>query len=237
MTRYRIYDAHKLVTSTLSDFSSFVAKADFSVDKTVEKIKTRLTGITQLIHGHANHEDERIHPLLKQKGSSVFEQIEQEHQRHGVIFSALHEILNQTITSGTDKEARLDYGRQFYLEFQRFEAHNLLHQIYEETVIMTELHKLYTDEELSALTEAITYQKMTDEQIAHMLTVLFPQYNPDDREATLIDLKHSTPEKFIAAWTAISPLIEEDERVHLMDKLGVNKNNYSEGIGKNVNPQ
>ena len=91
--RYRIYDAHKLVTSVLSEFSSFVAKADFTVDATVEQIKAKFIGITQLIHGHAAHEDERIHPLLKQKGSSIVEQIEREHQGHAVIFSSLEEIL------------------------------------------------------------------------------------------------------------------------------------------------
>jgi hypothetical protein len=71
MPRYRIYDAHKLATSLLSDFNSFVAKGDFTVDATVEQIKTKFIGITQLVHGHAAHENERIHPLLKQKGSSI----------------------------------------------------------------------------------------------------------------------------------------------------------------------
>jgi len=208
----------------LSDFSGFVAKADFTVDATVEQIKTRFIGITQLIHGHADHEDERIHPLLKKKDSSIFEQIERDHQGHAVIFSALEEILTRIVASGADKEARLDYGRQFYLEFQRFEAHNLLHQIYEETVIMPELQRLYTDEELSDLTEALTYEKLSDEDIAHMLTALFPYYNPDDREAILVDLKRCAPEKFIAVWTAITHSIEVQERTQLMTKWGVMAN-------------
>ena len=115
----------------------------------------------------------------------------------------------------------MDYGRQFYLEFQRFEAHNLLHQIYEETVIMPELQRLYTDEELSDLTEALTYKSLSDDDIVHMLTALFPYYNPDDREATLVDLKRCAPEKFIVAWAAIAHSIEEGERVQLISKLNI----------------
>jgi hypothetical protein len=72
---------------------------------------------------------------------------------------------------------------------------NLLHLHEEETKILPELQRLYTDEELRCVEEA-TYKMMTPEQLIEMLKVLFPHMNASDKEAFLEDIKFSQPEKF-----------------------------------------
>jgi hypothetical protein len=72
---------------------------------------------------------------------------------------------------------------------------NLLHLHEEETKILPELQRLYTDEELRCVEDA-TYKIMTCEQMIDMLRILFPHMNALDKESFLEDIKLSQPEKF-----------------------------------------
>ena len=218
--RYRLYREHKFVSFMLSSFSAEIAKIDFSLDDNVNHIKEKLSGIIKLLHGHASHENISIHALLKNKGSCIHEKIEAEHSSHSNIFEKLNQLLTEVIKS-TDIARRVELGHQFYLGVQRFEAENLLHQIYEETVIMPELQRLYTDEELLVGIEAKTYELMTSEQMIHMMEVLFPHFNMDDREAFLRDIYQSQPAKFVEAWAGIAPMIDSRERDRLITCLGI----------------
>ncbi len=212
--RYRLYREHKFVTYTLSEFSRTVSKSDFSLTEEIQKIKDKLDDMIDLIKGHAEHEDNHIHALLRKKGSLVYEKIEQDHAGHADLFNQLGQLLNQAILS-SDRATRIEYGYQFYLKFQKFEAHNLLHQIYEESVIMPELQCLYTDEELLSGVDAKTYEAMTVEEMIDMISVLFSHFNADDREAFLKDIKMSQPEKFKLVWKNIGVLITDSERAQL----------------------
>lgn len=110
---------------------------------------------------------------------------------------------------------KIELGHQFYLEIQRFEAENLLHQIYEETIIMPELQRLYTDEELLDKIDAKTYALMTSEQLIDMMKTLFPHMNADDRKFFLKDIYRTQPTKFITAWKGIFPILDVSEREQL----------------------
>ena len=88
----------------------------------------------------------------------------------------------------------------------------------EETVILPELQRLYTDKELKAV-EAETYHHMTTAELIHMMEILFPHMNPDDKEAFLTDIKESQPEKFIEAWIGIQSQLDAKERTNLIEKL------------------
>ena len=85
-------------------------------------------------------------------------------------------------------------------------------------MILPELQRLYTDEELRQV-EARTYAEMTPEDMVGMMRVLFPHMNPSDRLAFLSDIQSLQPEKFSAAWQGIAPKIEKDEKASLMQQL------------------
>lgn len=155
-----------------------------------------------------------IHVLLKDKNSRVHEKIEADHDAHEENFGELNQLL-MTILEETDVARKIDLGYQFYLQIQRVEAENLLHQLYEETVIMPELQRLYTDEALLQKVDAKTYALMTSEQMIQMMKILFPHMNADDRKFFLNDIYRSQPTKFIEAWNGISSTIDVSEREQL----------------------
>jgi hypothetical protein len=211
--RYRLYREHKYVSFMISTFRANIAKIDFCFNENINTIKEGLLEITELMHGHASHENTAIHSLLKAKNSDVYQITEEEHDAHANCFEKLNQILEK-ITNSTNTLNKIELGHQFYLEVQRFEAENLLHQIYEETVIMSELQRLYTDEELLNKIEAKTYAIMTPEQMIHMMEVLFPHFNADDRASFLNDIYQTEPAKFITVWNGISSIIDVSEREH-----------------------
>ena len=212
--RYRLYREHKYVSFMLSSFRTEVAKIDFSLNEKVNRIKEKLSEITALMHGHASHENDSIHALLKDKDSLVHEKIEADHDAHEDTFEKLNQLL-MSILEETDVARKIDLGHQFYLEIQRFEAENLLHQIYEETVIMPELQRLYTDEELLQKIDAKTYAVMTSDQMVQMMEILFPHMNANDRAFFLNDVYRSEPAKFMEAWNGISSTMDVSEREQL----------------------
>lgn len=71
----------------------------------------------------------------------------------------------------------------------------LLHLHEEETRILPELQRLYSDEELRRVEDA-TYRQMTAEDLLSMLQELFPHMNAVDKEAFLKDIQLSQPEKY-----------------------------------------
>lgn len=212
--RYRLYREHKYVAFFLSSFSAEIAKIDFRLDEQVSRIKEKFSEIIALMHGHASHENDSIHALLKDKNSRVHEKIEADHDAHEGNFEKLNQLL-MTILKETDVARKIDLGHQFYLQIQRVEAENLLHQLYEETVIMPELQRLYTDEALLQKIDAKTYALMTSEQMIQMMKILFPHMNADDRKFFLNDIYRSQPTKFIEAWNGISSTIDVSEREQL----------------------
>lgn len=210
MTRRRLYTEHKYVTYTISEFSRFVAKTDFSSNEQISVVKDKFEGVKGLMHGHAAHENERIHELLRRKGSHVQDAIEADHAGHDSTFHGLDEILELSLNE-TDSEEKRAAGYRFYLEFQKFEASNLMHQFYEETQIMPELHRLCTDEEILDFVDKHSYEQMSGEDLAGMMQELFPHFNKDDRYGMLNDIRLTVPEKFQAAFNGVLPMLSAEE--------------------------
>lgn len=208
--RHRLYREHKYVASIISTFRETVGRADFSSVKTIDDIKIKLNEVIELMHGHALHENTVIHELLRAKNSNLVEQVESEHAAHADCFSNLTQTLDK-ISCSTGASQKIALGYQFYLDVQRFEANNLNHQLYEETVILKELQRLYTDEELLSLTDAKIYAVMTADEMIEMLKVLFPYCNAEDREAFLNDIYRTERNKFMAIWPRIQKLIPREE--------------------------
>jgi len=93
-------------------------------------------------------------------------------------------------------------GYEFYLCYRKFVADTLQHLHQEETVILPELQRLYSDDELQRV-EYETYHSMTAEQIIAMFKRLFNYMNPNDKMSFLADLKTLQPNKYSIVKTAL----------------------------------
>jgi hemerythrin-like domain-containing protein len=199
--RYQFYREHKYVSFVLIELERLIAKADFAVPSEVEQIQAELNKIMQLMHFHAEYEESKLHVLLKEKGSNVFQEVEENHQKHGAQFQTLHSFLEQ-IQATSNESQRIELGYQFFLSYRKFVSENLDHFHEEESIILPELQRLYSDEELRRV-EANTYRRMTVEHLTHMVQTLFPHFNRADREAFLYDIQEAVPDKFIDVWDAL----------------------------------
>jgi len=226
--RYKFYREHKYVSAACNDLERLVAKTDFRVRADVEKVNQEYCALVHMLKGHAYYEDTVLHELLKKRASPVYAKIEADHHELDAVFAHLEDLLKKAIEATQEEdqeedqieEDQIEAGYQFYLAYRKFVGDNLVHLHEEETIILPELHRLYSDEELSVV-EFDTYKLMSTEDIVGMITVLFSHMNPTDHEVFLTDIKKAQPEKFAEAWPSIQVLLSEREREALVKKLKI----------------
>lgn len=191
--RYRFYREHKYVSYILTELERTIARADFRCNIEIQAIQSQFESLAHLMKGHADHEDQAIHELLRRKGSSVYDSIEAHHHVLEDQLKGLHQDLIK-IKKSDDSELKISLGYQFFLNYRLFISHQYQHFHEEETVVMPELQRLYPDNELRTV-DFHTYAIMTPEQMLHMTQLLFPQMNRSDHEAFINDMKDSQPGK------------------------------------------
>ncbi len=225
--RYQFYREHKYVSAALNDLERVIARTDFCNSTAVEEVKNFLSELTGLLKGHAEYENERLHLLLKQKGSSIFSHthVEEEHAAQDQQLLAIEQSL-QDITKESKREKRIEMGYRLYLAYRKFVSDNLAHLHEEETQILPELQRLYSDSELQQV-EAQTYREMTPEQMIDMLGILFPHMNAYDRQAMLLDILTLEPEKFEVVWQAMQHALGHDEWIAIENQRKIQVREFS----------
>ncbi len=217
--RYQLYREHKYVSSALNDLERLIAKTDFRNPQEIILVEQTFQSLTDMLNGHAQYENDRLHTLLKNRHSKIHEHAEEDHAHQDEQLLKIQGIINSISNAPTDEE-KVSIGYTLYLTYRKFVADNLIHLHEEETMLLPELQRLYTDEELKQV-EAPTYKKMTPEEMIGMMKVLFPHMNPSDRLAFLSDIKEIQPEKFNAAWHGIAPTLSQDEQTSLSKQLQI----------------
>lgn len=209
LIRYKFYREHKYLSFVLNDLERLIAKTNFQISQEVEKVTEQFKAAVELLKGHAEYEDNCLHVLLKQKNSKVYEHIEKD---HGVLDETLNnlQLLLDKVNFSVSTAEKIEAGYQFYIAYRNFVGENLIHLHEEETVILPELQRLYSDKELKAV-EAKTYAILTPEELIDMLQVLFPHMNADDKNTFLTDIKECQPEKYAIIWPKIRSQIPEHE--------------------------
>lgn len=191
--RAKLYREHKYVSFALTELERLIAKTDFKDHAAVGDVQREWQSLKEMLEGHAYHEEHHFHPLLEKRGSTVHQDAHSDHEHQEEMLKNLEHLLNMIESSDDPIEA----GYQFYLAYRKFVGENLLHLHEEETKILPELQRLYSDEELRAIEHPI-YREMTVDELKEMLEVLFPHMNPSDRSAFLSDIKEADPLKFTA---------------------------------------
>lgn len=211
--RYRFYREHKFVSAALNDLERLIARADFCSTKDLTEVQRAFSATTQMLKQHADYENARIHQLLRSKNSGLYQALEHEHAKQEKDILALAMLLD-AIEREPAGEERIEKGYVLYLAYRKFVAENLLHLHEEETVLLPELQRLYSDQELAAVSN-IAYEQMMPKHMVEMVKGLFPYMNKYDRRAFLSNMQVQQPQKFAEAWPAISPLLKNEEQSEL----------------------
>ncbi len=218
--RYRLYREHKYIFHLFCELLQKIAKANFCFDEDRKMIQTEIYNLHLLLNAHAAHEESRIHKLLQEKGSELYLKASQDHDEQNQFFDLINGKINALAQGDMSLDEVNFCGHEIYLDVRRFFVANLEHFDYEERVLMPELQKLLTDEEIRGI-DAISYQQMLPDQIIDMIAVLFPHMNLDDKFVFLNDIKEFEPEKFHFAWRGIAPKLGKNERESIIGKLGM----------------
>lgn len=217
--RYKFYREHKYVSFCFNELERLIARTDFRNEQEVNDVAKEFEQLIELLEAHATYENESLHTLLKAKNSTVYKHIEQDHEHLDEQIISLRNLLTR-ISSAHAEDEKIEAGYQFYLWFRKFSGENLLHLHEEETIILPELHRLYSDEELKKV-EAATYNVMTVQELVHMMEELFPHMNLNDWEAFLADIKDAVPAKFPEVWNGIKLKMTVDQQEHFIKKLHI----------------
>lgn len=213
--RYQFYREHKYVSAAVNDLERQIARTDFSNLQEVQAVAHEFQELAEMLKSHAHYENEKLHSLLEQRGSLVHKHVENDHAHQDEHLLEIQSGIDQIILAKTEEE-QISLGYKLYLTYRKFAADNLNHLYEEETLILPELQRLYTDEELKKV-EAATYRIMTAEQLVQMLQVLFPHMNSSDRTAFLTDIREAQPENFPFVWKGIAHQLPEQERSRVTD--------------------
>ncbi len=209
--RYRFYREHKYVSSALNDVERLIAKADFCDVKSVEEVRNAFCMLAAMLSAHAEFEEQRIHRLLKLKNSSIQNAAEQDHAEQEESLRAISAMIDDLMEDGEESD-KIEKGYALYLNYRKFVADNLLHLHEEETLLLPELRRLYSDDELVQVA-ASAYREMLPEHMVEMVKGLFPHMNVHDRGAFLTTMRKLEPEKFAIAWRSIRELVSNQERI------------------------
>jgi iron-sulfur cluster repair protein YtfE (RIC family) len=225
--RYSFFsDVHRYIRHDMFALAEAMAKVDFRDDAQRKEIKGKFDALVEFLHGHAEGEEMFQTPLLKAKKSPVEGQMELEHKAINEEMIALANKLSDVMRSTTPEEQQ-QLGYAFYLSYTIFMGNYMQHLVKEETVIMPEFHRLYTDKELRAVTLGL-YPQMSQDKLIDMVKTFFPYVNAWDREVMLQDIYDSIPnDKFIEIWKFIAPTLQVVERKILADKFKIDEANLS----------
>lgn len=211
--RYQFYREHKYVSATLNDLERLIARTDFSDLDSVREVENAFESLAGMLKGHAQYENERLHTLLKQKNVpvAIYEHEEEDHATQDEQLLEIEKIF-RGISLQNSEEEKIREGYRLYLTYRKFMADNLAHLHEEETHILPELQKLYSDAELRQV-EAYTYREMDAAQMVDMIKVLFPHMNIHDKQAFLFDIYSLEPKKIDAVLKGIQSILTEKENI------------------------
>jgi hypothetical protein len=192
---------------------------DFSSPEAVNALKENLTDLSMLLESHAKYEEDRIHKILMDRGSMVVDKAQHEHHEHSQSLDLINQHINEILEASQESQ-KFHCGYKLYLDLRQLFCKCLDHFDYEERVILPELQRLLTDQEIREI-DYQSYRQMLPEQMFHMMEVLVPHLNKDDKLNFLRDMKDCEPEKFSMAWNSFKKLLSDLEIEYVIKKLSI----------------
>lgn len=132
-----------------------IQQADFTDTVATQPVIELINYVVETYGEHAGHEDKGILPALMQYTPELVNQFENEHIKDHQLAEEL-QLAISTWQIAINSEEKYNAGRNILYAFNNFAAFNLEHMNREETVLLPELWKHYTDDELLKFNQQIT---------------------------------------------------------------------------------
>ena len=200
-SRFDLYrSAHKGVRKALFDAVTRIGAADCRDAAAASAAAGIARSLVALSRKHIGSEMRFIHPAVEARAPGLLADLDHAHDDHARQLDAL-EAIARDLEAARDAAARVTLGGRLYEMLSLFVAAELAHMAQEEQAIMPELWRLFSDEELLAMQQAII-AALGPDGLAMFLRPMLPAMNPTERERMLGGLKHGLPpEQWDGVWT------------------------------------
>ncbi|HEX4998783.1 MAG TPA: hemerythrin domain-containing protein [Terriglobia bacterium] len=195
--------AHKALRALMLDTLTAVGRVDPGDEAEISGSLSQTRLLIDFCRGHLHHENQFAHPAMEARRPGSSGTTANDHVRHEESFERL-EAAARTVEHASAPIERSRALLSLYRELALFVADNFEHMHVEETENTWILWDAYTDEELIAISHAIT-ASIPREKMANFLRWMLPSLSAPERTALLADIRAGLPD---AAFASVLRLAE-----------------------------
>lgn len=201
---------HKALRSLLYDVCSKLQKADFENYDEAKKIISILEHGLELLHEHAEHEDNIIFPEIVQNEPKMIKILEDEHKQIEQLIREIQVILNH-IDNENDNAKRIELGIELTKMFNQFTASYLSHMNHEEATVLHASMKYLSDDELISIRTKIQ-ERIPPERYKIWLNWMLTSLNNSELISLLGGMRIGAPKHIFENVVEIAKSLIEAER-------------------------
>lgn len=197
--RFDLYrSAHKGVRKALFDAVTRIGAADCRNPAEASAAAELARGIVALSRKHIGSETRFIHGAVEARVPGLMRALDHAHDDHTQQLDWI-EAVARDLEAAPVAMPRMALGARLYESVALFVSAELAHMAQEEQTIMPELWRLFSDEELMGMQQAII-AALGPDGLAMFLRPMLPAMSPPERATMLVGLKQGLPE---AQWDGV----------------------------------
>jgi len=179
-----------------------------------------LRSLMALGAAHISHEEAHVHTALDQRAPGATETAMHQHGSHRQSFRLIESIVDRL--ESAQAERRPAIGRELYLTYSAFIAHDFEHMFEEETAVNGQLWMHFDDAALRAIEGAIV-ASLPPERVVATMRLMIPAISRGERLELLGFIKAGAPKPAFDAIIemAARPILTPDDFAHLAHGLGL----------------
>jgi hypothetical protein len=208
VNRFDLYrSAHKGVRKALFDALTRIGAADCRSQAEAATCAELTRGIVALSRKHIGSEIRFIHAAVEAREPGLMRALDHAHDEHAQHLDWLEAIARDLVAAPASNR-RMAIGARLYEALSQFVAAELTHMAQEEQIVMPELWRLFSDDELRGMQQAII-QALGPDGLAMFLRPMLPAMSPVEREKMLAGLKMGLPpEQWDGVWRLASAVLD-----------------------------
>jgi Hemerythrin HHE cation binding domain len=182
---------HKGLRKRLFETVVLAGATDYSDPDDRAKLAATVAEVVTMLREHAQHEDEFLHPIIREVLPEVSSTLMSEHEEHNRALDEVERAFNVAVAERTSAATHLAYR-----VLARFAAHFLLH-IEGEEAGQAEVWELAGEARFAAGMNAFKRSRTLEQSLAGWADML-PAMNPAERAAMFRGLRAGAPEAVFA---------------------------------------
>ena len=202
---------HKSIRSMIYNSASKLQSTDFSDEKESKEMLLSLRQDLELLHEHAEHEDNIIFPEIADNEPEMIKILNDEHIELESKLNKLLTQMNKIYITSNDEE-RLVFGEELNNMFNDFSASYLAHMNHEEATVLEASFKYLSDDELIAIRTRIQ-TKIPAERYKIWLNWMLKSLNNSELVGLLGGMKASAPAQVFENVLQVSESVIDAERL------------------------